>query len=135
MASFNYKAVSNEGEVVEGVLEAIDRQAAVRQIHLQGQVPIRVMESGLAAGQGRQLPRLRRKRVGHDQITSFTREMATLLKSGQPIDGALTILMSIAGEQSRFSEHLGNIREALKGGHAFSDALAGETGVFSSFYI
>lgn len=135
MASFNYKAVSSEGEVVQGVLEAIDRQAAVRQIHLQGRVPIRVMESGQVARQGRRLPRLRRKRVGHDQITSFTREMATLLKSGQPIDGALTILMSIAGDQSRFCEHLSCIRDALKGGYAFSDALAGETGLFSNFYI
>lgn len=135
MASFNFKSVTHEGEVVQGVLEAFDRQAAVRLIHGQGQVPIRVEQSDQATGRGRGSLRLQRKKVGHGQITAFTREMATLLKSGQPIDGALSILMSIAGEQSRFSVHLGCIRDALKGGQSFSDALAGETGLFSNFYV
>jgi general secretion pathway protein F len=134
LASFNYKSVTSDGEVVQGVMEASNRQAAVRQIHLQGQVPIRVTESAQAAGRSA-FARLRRKRVGVDQIAAFTREMATLLKSGQPIDGALFILMSIAGEESRFSEHLSRIRDALKGGQSFSEALAGEAGLFNDFYI
>ncbi len=134
MASFSYKAVTNEGEVVQGILEATDRQAAVRQIQLKGQVPIRVEQSGQPAKAGR-LPRLRRKRVGQDQIAAFTREMSTLLRSGQPIDSALSILMSIAGGESRFSEHLTRIRDALKGGHTFSDALAAESGLFNDFYV
>jgi general secretion pathway protein F len=134
LASFTYKAVSNDGEVVEGVLEALNRQAAVRQIQLKGQVPIRVEESGQVAKQSRR-PALRRKKVGLDQITAFTRELATLIKAGQPIDSALTILMSIAGEESRFSEHLTRIRDALKGGHSFSDALAAEAGLFNNFYV
>ncbi len=135
MAAFNYKSVTNEGEVVQGVLEAFDRKAAVRQIHRQGQVPIRVEESGRSAGPGRRYLRLRHKKVGQDQIAAFTRELATLLQSGQPIDSALSILISIAGDQSRFGEHLINIRDALKEGHSFSDALAGEAGLFSDFYI
>lgn len=134
MASFNYKAVSNDGEVVQGVVEAQDRQAAVRQLQLKGQVPIRVEESGQASRQGRR-PVLQRKKVGLDQITAFTREMATLLKAGQPIDSAITILMSIAGEGSRFSEHLARIRDSLKSGHSFSDALAAEGGLFNDFYV
>jgi general secretion pathway protein F len=134
MAAFNYKAVSNEGEVVQGVLEAINRETAVRQIQLKGQVPIRVEARGARVNQKRR-PRLRRKQVGLDQIAAFTREMATLIKSGQPIDAALSILISISGEQSLFSQHLSRIRDALKSGHAFSDALADEAGLFSDFYI
>ncbi|MEJ2465678.1 MAG: type II secretion system F family protein [Candidatus Thiodiazotropha sp.] len=134
MASFTYKAVSADGEVVEGLLEANNRQAAVRQIQIKGQVPIRVEERGQVAKQGRR-PGLRRKKVGLDQIAAFTREMATLLKAGQPIDSALGILMSISGEQSRFSEHLSHIRDSLKSGHTFSDALAAESGLFNDFYV
>ncbi len=134
MASFTYKAVSADGEVVEGLLEASNRQAAVRQIQIKGQVPIRVEERGQVAKQGRR-PGLRRKKVGLDQIAAFTREMATLLKAGQPIDSALGILMSISGEQSRFSEHLSHIRDSLKSGHTFSDALAAESGLFNDFYV
>jgi general secretion pathway protein F len=134
LASFTYKAVSGDGEVVEGLLEASNRQAAVRQIQLKGQVPIRVEERGQVAKPGRR-PGLRRKKVGLDQIAAFTREMATLLKAGQPIDSALGILMSISGEQSRFSEHLSHIRDSLKSGHTFSDALAAESGLFNDFYV
>ncbi len=134
MASFTYKAVSADGEVVEGLLEASNRQAAVRQIQIKGQVPIRVEERGQVAKQGRR-PGLRRKKVGLDQIAAFTREMATLLKAGQPIDSALSILMSISGEESRFSEHLSHIRDSLKSGHTFSDALAAESGLFNDFYV
>jgi general secretion pathway protein F len=134
VASFSYKAVAADGEVVEGVLEASDRQTAVRQIQLKGQVPIRVEVQGQVAKPGYR-PALRRKKVGLDQIAAFTREMATLLKAGQPIDSALTILMSISGEQSRFSEHLSHIRDSLKSGHSFSDALAAESGLFNDFYV
>ncbi len=134
MASFTYKAVTSDGEVVQGILDALDRQAAVRQIQLKGQVPIRVEASGQAVKSGPRR-RLRRGKVGLDQIMAFTRELATLLKAGQPIDSALTILMSISGEESRFSEHLLHIRDALKGGHSFSDALAAEEGLFNDFYI
>ncbi len=135
MASFSYKAVGADGKVVEGVLDATDRQTAVHQLHLKGQVPIRVEERERASGKKSVSWRRGNKRVGHDQIAAFTREMATLLKAGQPIDSALAILISISGEQSRFSEHLARIREALKGGQSFSDALAGETGLFSDFYV
>lgn len=135
MAAFTYKAVSSDGEVVQGVLEAHDRQAAVHQLHTKGQVPIRIEESGRREGKKSQPWRRSGKRVGHDQITAFTREMATLLKAGQPIDSALGIMISISGEESRFSEHLARIRDSLKGGLSFSDALAEESGLFSDFYV
>ncbi|MCU7797325.1 MAG: type II secretion system F family protein [Candidatus Thiodiazotropha sp. (ex Myrtea spinifera)] len=134
MAAFYYKAVGNDGEIVEGVLDAISREAAVSQIHVKGQVPIRVEESR-HRGKKSKGRRSRRKAVKLEQITSFTREMSTLLKSGQPIDGALSILMSISGEEAQLTEHLINIRDSLKGGHSFADALAKEHGLFSDFYI
>jgi general secretion pathway protein F len=134
VTAFNYKAVASDGEIVQGVLEAVSRDAAVGQIHIKGQVPIRVEESRQVAKQGGR-HRLRHKKVGLEQITAFTREMSTLLKSGQPIDSALSILISISGAESLFSAHLVNIRDRLKGGHTFADSLAGEAGLFSDFYI
>ncbi|MCU7919548.1 MAG: type II secretion system F family protein [Candidatus Thiodiazotropha sp. (ex Epidulcina cf. delphinae)] len=134
MASFLYKAVGNDGEVVEGELQAVSRDHAVDQIHRKGQVPIRV-EASRQKGQPAARRGFRRRRVSADQIASFTRELATLLKSGQPLDAALSILQSIAGEASLFSEHLTRIRDSLKRGNAFADALAKEEGLFSNFYV
>ncbi|MEW8029262.1 MAG: type II secretion system F family protein [Candidatus Thiodiazotropha sp.] len=134
MASFLYKAVDTDGKVVEGELQAVSRDHAVNQIHLQGQVPIRV-EANQQKG-GRSAHRsFQRKSVSAEQIASFTRELATLLKSGQPLDGALSILVSIAGEDSLFSQHLTSIRDSLKSGNSFADALAKEEGLFNNFYV
>ncbi len=44
MPRFAYKAVSSDGEVVEGKIEAASRQAAVDRLHAQGHVPIRAEE-------------------------------------------------------------------------------------------
>ncbi|WP_316369351.1 type II secretion system F family protein [Candidatus Thiodiazotropha sp. CDECU1] len=134
MASFQYKAVGADGEVVEGELQAVSRDHAVNQIHLKGQVPIRIEENRQKSR--RTTPRsFQRKSVSIDQIASFTRELATLLKSGQPLDGALSILISIAGADSLFSQHLTSIRDSLKGGNSFADALAKEAGLFNNFYV
>jgi general secretion pathway protein F len=134
VARYNYKAVTGDGRVVHGGVDALDRQAAVKLIRQQGQVPIRVDEGVRPAATGARRPRLRR-RVDHEQLAAFTRELATLLRSGQPIDGALSILMSIAGEGSAFNAHLARIRAAVKGGQSLSEALAAENGLFSDFYV
>jgi general secretion pathway protein F len=134
MAAYQYKAVGADGEIVEGVLEALNREQVVDQIHLNGQVPIRI-EALRAAPRSTSRLRFRRRRVSTTQIASFTRELATLLKAGQPLDSALSILMAISGSEAPFSRHLGGIRERLKGGQTFADALAGEESLFSPFYI
>ncbi|PVV09887.1 MAG: hypothetical protein B6D77_09480, partial [gamma proteobacterium symbiont of Ctena orbiculata] len=115
MALFQYKAVGADGEVVEGELQAVSRDHAVNQIHLKGQVPIRIEENRQKSRRSTSRS-FQRKSVSIDQIASFTRELATLLKSGQPLDGALSILISIAGADSLFSQHLTSIRDSLKGG-------------------
>jgi general secretion pathway protein F len=134
MAAFQYKAVGADGEIVEGVLEALNQEQVVDQIHLNGQVPIRIEALRTAPRSSSRL-RFRRRRVSATQIASFTRELATLLKAGQPLDSALSILMAISGPEAPFSRHLGGIRERLKGGQTFADALAGEESLFSPFYI
>ena len=46
MSSFRYKAVRQSGEVVEGQLDAPDRQNAVSQLTEMGYVPVRVDSAG-----------------------------------------------------------------------------------------
>jgi general secretion pathway protein F len=134
MASYLYKAVASDGEIVEGVLDAVSREHAVNQIHLNDQVPIRIEErQDKARNRSRKL--FKHTKVTQGQVVAFTRELATLLRSGQPLDAALAVLVSIAGSDSLFSQHLSHLRDSLKRGHTFADALAKEEGVFSNFYI
>ena len=44
MALFSYKAVTAEGEVIEGELEALDQRSAIERLRSQGHVPIRAEE-------------------------------------------------------------------------------------------
>ena len=46
MPGFQYKAVSADGEVVQGTLEGSDRKQVVEQLHALGQTPIRIDERG-----------------------------------------------------------------------------------------
>jgi hypothetical protein len=62
MPQFAYKALQTDGALVEGLLEAGNRQEAMRQVQLRGLRPVRLSESAAAgkasAGQIREAGRL-----------------------------------------------------------------------------
>jgi general secretion pathway protein F len=63
-----------------------------------------------------------------------TRELATLLKAGLPLDRAFEILISLAASP-RVAELLGKIRNDVRGGAALSKAIDAQRGLFSRFYV
>ena len=50
MPQFAYKAVQENGVLVEGSLDASNRQEALRQVEVRGLKPIRLAESGATSG-------------------------------------------------------------------------------------
>jgi general secretion pathway protein F len=140
MAFFQYKAVTPSGEVQEGVLEASSTQSAVARLQDMGLIPIRAEEAGAAktaaAGQAAplQLPFLRRNRITQNDITVVTRELATLLKAGLPLDRSFEILINLAASP-RIAELLGKIRNEVRGGAPLSKALDAQRGIFTRFYV
>ena len=141
MAFFQYKAVTPAGEVQEGVLEAGSTQSAVARLQEMGLIPIRAEEAGAAkaataatTGSGLRLPFLSRNRVGQNDIMIVTRELATLLKAGLPLDRSFEILINLAANP-RVAEMLGKIRNEVRGGAPLSRALDAQRGMFSRFYV
>ncbi|MEJ2327845.1 MAG: type II secretion system F family protein, partial [Chromatiaceae bacterium] len=61
MARFLYKAVKQDGETLEGELDAVDEAAVIRQLQSQGLIPIRARLAGGWRGQ------LRRAQPRHRQ--------------------------------------------------------------------
>ncbi len=133
MPGFQYKAVSADGEVVQGTLEGSDRKAVVEQLHALGQTPIRIDEAVIPRGAGRQR-RLRKRRVNEEQIANATRELATLLRAGLPLDRALGVLISLS-EGEAMAELLANVRKEVNGGASLADAMDRQGSAFSRFYI
>jgi general secretion pathway protein F len=134
---FQYKAVTPAGEVQEGVLEAVSPKAAVARLQEMGFIPIRAEEAGGAKSASIQeaSPGLfSRKAVTQQDVGIVTRELATLLRAGLPLDRSFEILINIAANP-RIAELLGKIRNEVRGGASLSKALEGQRGVFSRFYI
>lgn len=135
MARFVYKAATASGEVIQGEIEAADRQGAIDLLRGQGHVPIRADErSGgpsfalAAADFGG------RRRISARDLTLQTRELATLLQAGLPLDRALSILREIA--PSALGRALvKQVQEKVRAGSSLADALADQGGVFPGHYV
>src|SRR5207237_521045 len=78
--------------------------------------------------------RLRRGGIAQDDIGVMTRELATLLRAGLPLDRSFEILINLSGNP-RLAELLGRIRNDVRGGASLSKALEAQKGVFSRFYV
>ena len=136
MPFFQYKAVSPGGEVQEGVLEAASSAAAVARIQAMGFIPIRAEEAGVARAvhaTGKR-PLFERRGISQNDIGILTRELATLLKAGLPLDRSFEILINLAANQ-KVAELLGRVRNDVRGGSSLSKALEAQRGVFSRFYV
>src|SRR5688572_3068754 len=141
MPFFQYKAVSPAGEVQEGVLEASSNPAAIARLQEMGLIPIRAIEAGGAKAAGPAAgsrPALfsigRARNVSQEDIGVLTRELATLLRAGLPLDRAFEILINLAAN-AKVAELLGKVRNEVRGGSSLSKALEAQRGLFSRFYV
>lgn len=136
MPFYQYKAVTPAGEVQEGVLEASSTPAAIERIQSMGFIPIRAEEAGTgkAVASPARAPLFARRGVSQDDVGVLTRELATLLKAGLPLDRSFEILINLAANP-KVAELLGRIRNEVRGGMALSRALESQRSVFSRFYV
>lgn len=143
MPLFQYKAVSATGDVQEGVLDGPSQSAVVEKLQSMGLIPIRAEEAAQSAARksvakGEHKSILGRllapRRVTQANLAVFTREMATLLKAGLPLDRSMEILLNLA-ENDKVRDLIANIRNEVRGGAALSKALDERRDVFSRFYV
>lgn len=123
MSLFRYKALSADGEVLEGEMEAADEASVVARLQQRGHLPVRAEP---AAGKSRQSRRgfsFTRSAVRLDIVT---RELSRLMSAGIPLEGAMQILVEIA-ENKDTARLLSQILNAIRSGSSFADAL-GEAG-------
>ncbi len=114
-------------------MEAADRSTVVEKLRGQGHFPLNV-EEGSASGQSI----LHRDLFGtggiaQRDITIATRELATLLKAGLPLDRALRVLIDVADVPAVRDMHA-RILERVQGGASLADSIVDEGRSFPSFY-
>jgi general secretion pathway protein F len=74
------------------------------------------------------------KTVTRDQLMAMTRELATLLRAGLPLDRALETLIGLAPTPA-VTALLQGVRDDVRGGKSLSQALDARRDVFSRFYV
>ena len=135
MPAFNYKAVSAGGEALEGEMEARSQGAVVERLQGMGYIPIRVDEAkSETETEAASFAWLRSAKVNQAEIGVFTREIATLLHAGLPLDRALEILVALS-ENEKVRRLLLQVRDDVRGGSSLSAAMEAQQGVFSRFYL
>jgi len=134
MTLFRYKALSSDGELLDGQMEAASEADVVARLQEQGHLPVEA-RAAQADERGPGLRTLWRPRVlAGANLVQFTHQLASLLAAGQPLDRALSILMELP-EDVRERRVITAIRDAVRGGAPLSVALERQHGVFSRLYI
>jgi general secretion pathway protein F len=140
MPLYSYRAVSLAGDVSSGQLEAANESEIVDRLRDQGLLPMQIAQSLGTATTGERAAKAPRvswfapKRVTRDNVLGITRELATLLRAGLPLDRALELLITLAPSLP-VAVMLQGIRDEVRGGKSLSQALDARREVFSRFYV
>ena len=124
MPAFRYEAVDNTGATHKGVVNADSARAARADLRVQGLTPLAV--EAIAAQVDEQGVSKRRgfgERLSQNELALFTRQLASLLEAGLPLEQAFTALLEQA-ERPYVRDLIASIRAEVIGGASFSDALS-----------
>ncbi len=130
MPTFFYEAVDFAGKKVEGVEDAHDEQELAARLVAKGLQPLRLKRRHKAIT----LFKPSKKKIGHESLLYFTKELADLIEAGIPLERALAILLDSADDQV-LKETIRDIREKIKGGKSLSEALSEYPESFSKLYV
>lgn len=130
MPEFQYRALSQSGEIVTGSITADTREELARRIEYLGLIPIEGEKRASTPGAGVSF----RPRAGAEDVTIMTTDLALLLKTGARIHDALD-LMSNDASSGKLRPVLSKISGAVASGDSFADALARYPDLFSPMYV
>lgn len=129
MPAFAYQALDSIGRTQRGVLQG-DTARAVRQtLRERGLNPLEVAPVGTQ----RRVAAFGRRGLSPTQLALFTRQLATLLAAGLPIDEALAAL-SEEGEDERSRVLTASLRARVLEGAGLANALAEHPESFPEIY-
>jgi general secretion pathway protein F len=155
MTMFAYKGIGASGKAISGLRDA-DSPKALRQLLRKDGVVVtditvskggaggKAAAAAAAAGKGGKAGGGLMSRqvdlggifggVSRGDVANFTRQLATLIKSGIPLAEALNALFDQT-ENVRFKVPIGEVKTAVNEGSSLADALAKHKKIFDELYI
>ncbi|MBI1884653.1 MAG: type II secretion system F family protein [Chlamydiae bacterium] len=133
MPTFSYRACTDDGQVIRGLVEAISREAAEGELRRQGHTPLKVRAAH---------PQFEKwfERLefafagGRESCILFTRQLRSLLIAGIPIVKALDVILKQT-DSKLFKRVLVQMLKDIETGSEFSGALARFPKVFPEIYV
>lgn len=131
MSAFRYRAIDPEGKECSGVIAAESGRQARKLLRQQGLLAFETISASEAASSrganGKPV------RLGATALMLLTRQWATLLAAGIPVEQALAALIE-QSEDAPTRELLNAIRDELRAGHPLHRALERFPRTFDSLY-
>ncbi|MBO7687478.1 MAG: type II secretion system F family protein [Kiritimatiellae bacterium] len=160
MATFQFIAKDSAGQERRGTIDAGDRAGAIAAIRAQGLFPTAIGEvkgtpapakaakkpakapaakapGGKKKGLGSieiKLPAFLRGRVKTKDLTTFTRQLATLVNAGLPLMRCIEV-MKKQKMAPAMMDCLNGISEGISGGATFSESLTAYPKIFDNLYV
>jgi general secretion pathway protein F len=133
MGAFEYTAVDATGRERKGVLEG-DTARQIRQVlREQSLLPVSVSEVAHTEQRRRKTKISLRRGVSAGDLSLLTRQLATLVHAGLPLEEALQAVAEQT-EKPRIKSIILGVRAKVMEGHALADGLADFPGVFPDLY-
>lgn len=142
MPKFKYTAIDQNGKQKTGFINAASQDAANSTVNAMGLMPTEIAQVSAAARPDKATKARTKFTAGFsfgkvikaEELTTFTRQLATLLQAGLPLLRALEVM--IRQERNlRFKGSLEQIAEQVKSGNTFSDGLLQHPKIFDRLYI
>ena len=154
MPKYNYVALDKQGNETKGTIEVGSQNEAIGRVKDMGLFPTKITES---EKEGQRRPRKTRPRRRQAQsggkkggninikipgfggvkakvLTTFTRQLATLVDAGLPLLRGLRVLEK-QEKHGTLKEILGQLATSIEGGSTFSEALAQHPKVFNRLFV
>jgi type IV pilus assembly protein PilC len=157
MPTFNYVAMDSRGKETKGTLDVANQNEAISRLKEMGYFPTKVVESDKAkpkadkkgkgkpasggkSGRKKGLGDINIKipglggRVKPKVLTTFTRQLATLVDAGLPLLRGLRVLER-QERNPTLRNVIGDLGTAIESGSTFSEALAQHPRIFNRLFI
>jgi type IV pilus assembly protein PilC len=128
---FNYKAKNKEGKTVKGAIEAIDEKQAAVILRGKGLVLFSLKLTRVDVFKTVSSKLLHR--IGLGEVTTFTRQLSTMITAGLTVADALRILKEQSSQS--LTAVIDDVLREVEGGSTLAAALEKHHEIFNDVYV
>ncbi|WP_371375865.1 type II secretion system inner membrane protein GspF [Thalassotalea aquiviva] len=133
MAAFDYQAVDAKGKTKKGVIEGDTARQVRSLLREQGLIPIEVTASLNKAKEQSTGSRFGGKRISTTELALITRQLATLVESGLPLEEAL-LAVAEQCEKDKLKSIIMSVRSKVTEGFTLAESMAEFPAIFENLY-